>query len=307
MCRRKRQTERSVVCDLIHHYVYLLAGALNDPTFLCHFQGNLEQANEELRAVIKKIWKRTSMKLLDQVVPPAGGQWSKYTEAHINKTNKQIHKWCSFFVLTIIHCPNFTLTVSVSLSVQLSQWLNLITVSYLHFPRNRLWLPLMWCKIYVNGIMFSCHDTLIYIWFLLVQHMHCQRKSHYKQWCVCINRRNLTSITKDVGCSLDIFCFWRQIYSPLNLNWKTVNGFYSLLVCWIFYTLHGAVSRLFFPPLTVHKFWVMLHVDWRGVLIIFFHGIGFSHLNEFHNRFSHFNNRDYVLTIFFCVLVFGKY
>nr|XP_046196275.1 voltage-dependent L-type calcium channel subunit alpha-1D-like isoform X2 [Oncorhynchus gorbuscha] len=34
--------------------------------------GNLEQANEELRAVIKKIWKRTSMKLLDQVVPPAG-------------------------------------------------------------------------------------------------------------------------------------------------------------------------------------------------------------------------------------------
>uniref|UniRef100_A0A674E4H7 Voltage-dependent L-type calcium channel subunit alpha n=1 Tax=Salmo trutta TaxID=8032 RepID=A0A674E4H7_SALTR len=36
------------------------------------FLGNLEQANEELRAVIKKIWKRTSMKLLDQVVPPAG-------------------------------------------------------------------------------------------------------------------------------------------------------------------------------------------------------------------------------------------
>uniref|UniRef100_A0A4W6EW40 Voltage-dependent L-type calcium channel subunit alpha n=1 Tax=Lates calcarifer TaxID=8187 RepID=A0A4W6EW40_LATCA len=35
-------------------------------------KGNLEQANEELRAVIKKIWKRTSMKLLDQVVPPAG-------------------------------------------------------------------------------------------------------------------------------------------------------------------------------------------------------------------------------------------
>ena len=37
--------------------------------------GNLEQANEELRAIIKKIWKRTSMKLLDQVVPPAGGEY----------------------------------------------------------------------------------------------------------------------------------------------------------------------------------------------------------------------------------------
>uniref|UniRef100_A0A7N8YJ79 Voltage-dependent L-type calcium channel subunit alpha n=1 Tax=Mastacembelus armatus TaxID=205130 RepID=A0A7N8YJ79_9TELE len=34
-------------------------------------EGNLEQANEELRAIVKKIWKRTSMKLLDQVVPPA--------------------------------------------------------------------------------------------------------------------------------------------------------------------------------------------------------------------------------------------
>jgi len=34
--------------------------------------GNIDQANEELRAVIKKMWKRTSPKLLDQVVPPAG-------------------------------------------------------------------------------------------------------------------------------------------------------------------------------------------------------------------------------------------
>lgn len=38
------------------------------------YAGNLEQANEELRAIVKKIWKRTSMKLLDQVVPPAGGR-----------------------------------------------------------------------------------------------------------------------------------------------------------------------------------------------------------------------------------------
>lgn len=46
--------------------------------FSVHFllSGNLEQANEELRAIIKKIWKRTSMKLLDQVVPPAGGKCS---------------------------------------------------------------------------------------------------------------------------------------------------------------------------------------------------------------------------------------
>uniref|UniRef100_A0A4W3H9V4 Voltage-dependent L-type calcium channel subunit alpha-1S-like n=1 Tax=Callorhinchus milii TaxID=7868 RepID=A0A4W3H9V4_CALMI len=35
-------------------------------------EGNFEKSNEELRAIIKKIWKRTSMKLLDQVIPPIG-------------------------------------------------------------------------------------------------------------------------------------------------------------------------------------------------------------------------------------------
>ncbi|XP_026668922.1 muscle calcium channel subunit alpha-1 isoform X2 [Ceratina calcarata] len=36
-------------------------------------EGNIDDANAELRAVIKKIWKRTSPRLLDQVVPPPGG------------------------------------------------------------------------------------------------------------------------------------------------------------------------------------------------------------------------------------------
>ncbi|KAB1253466.1 Voltage-dependent L-type calcium channel subunit alpha-1F [Camelus dromedarius] len=34
-------------------------------------EGNLEQANQELRTVIKKIWKRMKQKLLDEVIPPA--------------------------------------------------------------------------------------------------------------------------------------------------------------------------------------------------------------------------------------------
>lgn len=63
------------VCEKQTSYSYLFL------TLVALFKGNLEQANEELRAVIKKIWKRTSMKLLDQVVPPAGGQWSLYTSA----------------------------------------------------------------------------------------------------------------------------------------------------------------------------------------------------------------------------------
>lgn len=38
--------------------------------------GNIDEANAELRTVIKKIWKRTSPKLLDQVVPPPGGLYT---------------------------------------------------------------------------------------------------------------------------------------------------------------------------------------------------------------------------------------
>jgi hypothetical protein len=37
-------------------------------------EGNIDDCNGELRAVIKKIWKRTNPKLLDQVVPPPGGK-----------------------------------------------------------------------------------------------------------------------------------------------------------------------------------------------------------------------------------------
>lgn len=48
---------------------------------VCVRTGNLEQANEELRAIVKKIWKRTSMKLLDQVVPPAGGVYTQFHTA----------------------------------------------------------------------------------------------------------------------------------------------------------------------------------------------------------------------------------
>ena len=35
-------------------------------------EGNIDQANSELREVMLRIWKRTSPKILDQVVPPAG-------------------------------------------------------------------------------------------------------------------------------------------------------------------------------------------------------------------------------------------
>ena len=44
-------------------------------------EGNIDDANEELRAVIRKIWKRTNLKLLDQVVPPAGCKYNNYSKS----------------------------------------------------------------------------------------------------------------------------------------------------------------------------------------------------------------------------------
>ena len=48
-------------------------------------EGHIDQANEELRAVIKKIWKRTSSKLLDQIIPPPG---SNETSSFNSSTNR---------------------------------------------------------------------------------------------------------------------------------------------------------------------------------------------------------------------------
>ena len=39
--------------------------------------GNIDDMNAELRAIIRKVWKRTSPTLLDQVVPPPGGEGGK--------------------------------------------------------------------------------------------------------------------------------------------------------------------------------------------------------------------------------------
>jgi len=55
---------------------YLCGGVTITLILVIYSPGNFEQANEELRAIIKKIWKRTSMKLLDQVIPPIGGHHS---------------------------------------------------------------------------------------------------------------------------------------------------------------------------------------------------------------------------------------
>lgn len=42
-------------------------------------EGNIDEANEELRHQILKVWKRTDIKLLDQICPGAGCKYSAWT------------------------------------------------------------------------------------------------------------------------------------------------------------------------------------------------------------------------------------
>ncbi|VDM34084.1 unnamed protein product [Toxocara canis] len=37
-------------------------------------EGNIDEVNEQLRSAIRRIWKRTPQKMLDEVVPPAGSE-----------------------------------------------------------------------------------------------------------------------------------------------------------------------------------------------------------------------------------------
>lgn len=76
-------TERQSVCYTVMDYsVFASTWCTYCNSIKLFPTGNFEQANEELRAIIKQIWKRTSMKLLDQVIPPIGGESSD-----INRTS----------------------------------------------------------------------------------------------------------------------------------------------------------------------------------------------------------------------------
>ena len=53
-------------------------------------EGNIDEANEELRHQILKIWKRTDIKLLDQICPGAGSKCTKISQA----------QWTTFYTNT---------------------------------------------------------------------------------------------------------------------------------------------------------------------------------------------------------------
>lgn len=88
---------------------YLCGGVTITLILVIYSPGNFEQANEELRAIIKKIWKRTSMKLLDQVIPPIGGHHSclilNYHRYNVHDANNVPSV---YYCITALYLKQFT-------------------------------------------------------------------------------------------------------------------------------------------------------------------------------------------------------
>lgn len=62
-------------------------------------EGNIDEANEQLRSAIKRIWKRTPAKMLDEVVPPAGS--ASVFAYHSTKAPKRTHLRASTGLIAI--------------------------------------------------------------------------------------------------------------------------------------------------------------------------------------------------------------
>ena len=73
-------------------------------------EGNIDEANEELRHQILKIWKRTDIKLLDQICPGAGSKWSSWNQA--DQTNFDV-VFSSFYFIHISY-PNLWLLTFIN-------------------------------------------------------------------------------------------------------------------------------------------------------------------------------------------------
>lgn len=78
---------------------------------------NIDELNEELRAIIKKIWKRTSTKLLDQVVPPAGCTCPHSTVAFCSLFFTHVHLICNLCSVTHYHVDKLACTADDEVTV----------------------------------------------------------------------------------------------------------------------------------------------------------------------------------------------
>lgn len=116
------QTHRDLICQSLYFSFDWLK--FEFPFHYCasFIIGNFEKANEELRGIIKKIWKRTSMKLLDQVIPPIGGMRTKKNaviQRHMNIHTYYSTRCCiTISTSTLLYC----VCMDISNKLSIGSW-----------------------------------------------------------------------------------------------------------------------------------------------------------------------------------------
>lgn len=75
-------------------------------------EGNIDDANAELRYIIKKIWKRTPNRLLDLIIPAAGGTGKRpsFTEEGAG-VNLVLQMMTSLWANSMLHSSFKTISV----------------------------------------------------------------------------------------------------------------------------------------------------------------------------------------------------
>lgn len=75
----KIKTEGEISLSHTHTHTYSTGTLLSFSHWMFHLlSGPIDQQNEELKLIIKKLWKRTKPKLIDEVIPPPRGELSGF-------------------------------------------------------------------------------------------------------------------------------------------------------------------------------------------------------------------------------------
>ena len=126
-------------------------------------EGNIDEANEELRHQIMKIWKRTDSKLLDQICPGAGSKykdngWLRKVSLDYHFTNQQNSQPTPLFKRRPLDV--FSLTHSFWKGCNDGFWWHCYNTHINDFNCNLVYFFQWWCPTSVNAVY---HDLCYFL------------------------------------------------------------------------------------------------------------------------------------------------
>ena len=143
-------------------------------------EGNIDEANEELRHQIMKIWKRTDSKLLDQICPGAGSKykdngWLRKVSLDYHFTNQQNSQPTPLFKRRPLDV--FSLTHSFWKGCNDGFWWHCYNTHINDFNCNLVYFFQWWCPTSVNAVYHDyyatfCKTTILLLLLLLQSVFH---------------------------------------------------------------------------------------------------------------------------------------